>query len=291
MTNKELVSIILPTYNRAYVIHEAILSVLDQSYPFIELLVIDDGSEDDTEGAVRRFRDERIRYYRNPHRGVSHARNFGLGVATGEYIAFIDSDDVYKKDKIKSQVEYLRSDPRKMVAYSPYIVSIHGVEKLRRAYNGEGNLFLKIFKESFINMNSTLIRKECFNDVAGFDEKLKILEDYDFYLRLAEKFEFGYVDVVSSCYRLVVKDSQEVEDYVLYTGLIRDYYAKFDLLKQHPRVYRWKYAKALFGLGRAYYRKGEYGAVAAPMRQSLIFSPHVLPLLYIMKARLRLLAG
>lgn len=270
----EMISVIIPTYNRAHVISEAIQSVLDQTYRDFELLVIDDGSTDDTQDVVSRFSDKRIKYHYIEHKGRAYARNYGLQKMCGRYVAFLDSDDLYGKEKLKSLSDYLRSHPETMIAYSSYTLIQNGIETFQYTNNGSGNLFLKIFKKSFINMNTTLIRRECIDVAGGFKEDLRILEDYDFYLRLSEKFKFSFVNVMSSYYRKSVDDTQEIEDYILYTKLIKKFYEQFQMLKDNPRVYRWKYGKALNGLGMAYLRANRYDEALRYFRKSLRYRRH-----------------
>ena len=115
------VSIILPTYNRGTIINKSILSVLEQSYINWELIVVDDGSVDDTEKIINNFEDSRIKYFKTKsNNGVSKARNIGIKMAKYNYIAFQDSDDQWKKDKLQKQVDYLESHPEYGMVYSKF---------------------------------------------------------------------------------------------------------------------------------------------------------------------------
>ena len=106
-----LVSVVIPTHNRSFLLQRSIFSVMSQSYQNIEIIVVDDHSEDDTEEVVSSFTDSRIVYLKSQRRGRSNARNLGISVARGEFLAFLDDDDVYEKDKIKLQLELARSNP------------------------------------------------------------------------------------------------------------------------------------------------------------------------------------
>jgi glycosyltransferase involved in cell wall biosynthesis len=112
------VSVIIPTYNRAHSVVDAIASVLDQRYGDLELIVVDDGSTDDTASRVGAISDRRLRYVRGRHGGVSAARNLGAQCATGELLAFLDSDDLWQRDKLTHEVGFLASHPEVDVVFS-----------------------------------------------------------------------------------------------------------------------------------------------------------------------------
>ena len=191
-----MISVIIPTYNRASFIGEAIRSVLNQDYfkrraaaHRMELLVIDDGSDDDTAEGVRSFGD-RVAYHRFPHRGVSPARNTGLELARGEFIAFLDSDDLWKKKKISVQMEFMEANPEAVACYTEEVWMRRGEhlnphEKHRKH---SGWIFDKVLPLCLLSLSSGLFRKKVFEEIGCFDEELPACEDYDFGIRLAHKF-------------------------------------------------------------------------------------------------------
>ena len=120
ITSKPQVTVIIPAYNRAYVISRSIASVLAQTYPYFEIIVVDDGSVDNTEAVVKSFKDSRIKYIRHEvNKGISAVRNTGINEAAGEYIAFLDSDDEWLPTKLEKQMHILKNKSlRVSVAYT-----------------------------------------------------------------------------------------------------------------------------------------------------------------------------
>lgn len=115
------VSVIIPTYNRAEFISDAIESVLNQTFEDYEIIIVDDGSTDNTKQIVQSYT-SKVKYYYQEQSGVSSARNYGIKAATGEYIAFLDSDDQFLPQKLEKQVEVLENNPRIGIVYSPHII-------------------------------------------------------------------------------------------------------------------------------------------------------------------------
>ncbi len=190
-----MISVIIPTYNRASFLKEAIQSVLNQDYfvrdafvPF-EVLVIDDGSTDNTEEIVKSFR-SKVKYRFKEQRGVSAARNLGLDLARGEYIAFLDSDDLWKEEKISIQMNFMSTFPEARICYTEEIWIRRGVfvnpKKIHRKYSGW--IFDRVLPLCLLSLSSALFRKGVFGKIGKFDEELPACEDYDFGIRLAQKY-------------------------------------------------------------------------------------------------------
>lgn len=190
-----MISVIIPAYNRAFFLYEAIQSVLDQDYfasnssRSFELLVIDDGSADNTKEIVMSF-GNKMKYYFQEHKGVSAARNLGLDLAQGDYIAFLDSDDLWKKEKISIQMSFMNAFPKAKVCYTEEIWMRSGVlvnpKKKHRKYSGW--IFDRVLPLCLISLSSALFRREIFEEIGKFDLELLACEDYDFGLRLALKY-------------------------------------------------------------------------------------------------------
>ena len=264
------VSIILPTHNRGHVIPDAIRSVLEQTHRDFELLIVDDASDDDTQEKVQAFDDTRIQYHRVPRGGVSRARNFALERVAGDYVAFIDSDDLYLPRKLEAQVAFLEANPQVMVAYSPYVEVHRGKETFHSCRQKGQRVFLEMFKGSFVNVNSILVRREAAAAVGGFPEDFTTLEDFDFFLRLAEKYPFGFVEETSSVYRMSDRDEGgDIDRYLHYLEFVKGCRDRFEPLRKNPRAWRWKYGKVLFGLGKSYFRAGDYAEAERRIRESL----------------------
>ncbi len=190
-----MISVIIPTYNRADFVKEAISSVLEQSYfqahngNRFELLIIDDGSTDETKKVIEFF-GNKVKYYVQDHKGVSAARNKGLCLAKGDYIAFLDSDDLWKKDKIKNQMNFMDAFSKVSVCYTEEIWIREGVvvnpKKKHRKYSGW--IFDKVLPLCLLSLSSALFKRKIFDDIGVFDEQLPACEDYDFGIRLASKY-------------------------------------------------------------------------------------------------------
>ena len=201
MNKNTTVSVIIPTYNRAHLIGRAIQSVLNQTYQDFELIVVDDGSTDNTEDIIRQFqeKDKRIRYIKHDkNKGGSAARNTGIKNSVGKYIAFQDSDDEWLPKKLEKQMKIFKKEsPNLGIVYTgfyrikdsekKYIPSHEIVKK-------EGRIYEELLKGNFITTQSILVRKECFKKVGIFDENLPRLQDWELVMRLSKYYDFKCID-------------------------------------------------------------------------------------------------
>lgn len=201
MNDKTNISIIIPTYNRAYCILDSINSVLNQTYPYFELLIIDDGSTDNTEDIVRDIEDERVKYYKTPQNsGPAAARNYGVALAQYDYIAFQDSDDEWLAEKLDKQIRLITENPIYGLVYcqmkcpltqEDYVLvpgdSIPHEQKM-------GYIYDYLLKKNYISTQTMLIKKQYYMENGGFDESLKALEDWDMVLGISKNNQIGYVD-------------------------------------------------------------------------------------------------
>lgn len=198
-----MVSVIIPTYNRESSIEASIQSVLNQTYSDFELIIVDDDSDDNTRGVVESIDDDRLRYLKlNRNSGVAAARNAGICISQGEYIAFNDSDDIWHKEKLELQINEMLSDSEIMLVYCA-LERKHLNGYLERIPNKSipleylrGKIIEQLLNENVISTQTMLIRKECIDKVGLFDEKSRLFDDYEFALRVAEQFKIGYVDEV-----------------------------------------------------------------------------------------------
>jgi len=191
-----MISVIIPTHNRATFLREAVQSVLDQGYlqpsnrlASCELIVVDDGSTDNTKDIVASF-GSKVKYTFQSHQGVSAARNFGLSLASGDFIAFLDSDDLWKEDKIEIQMSFMKAFPHAKACYTEEIWIRRGVfvnpKKKHQKYSGW--IFDKVLPLCLISLSSALFRKEVFEEIGQFDDNFPACEDYDFGIRLAHRY-------------------------------------------------------------------------------------------------------
>jgi glycosyltransferase involved in cell wall biosynthesis len=199
-----LISIIIPAYNAAKTLGKTIQSVLAQTYAEFELLVIDDGSQDDTLAIAQSITDPRIKVFSYPHQGHAASRNRGLDLAQGCYIAFLDADDLWTPDKLAAQYQALQQTPEAAVAYSWTNFIDEDDQFLRRGSytNANGNVYTKLLLINFIeNGSNPLIRQEALLQVGKFDESLVTSPDWDMWLRLAARFAFVCVPAPQVLYR------------------------------------------------------------------------------------------
>lgn len=202
MSSNSLVSIILPTYNREKYISKAINSIIEQEYTNWELLVIDDGSTDNTERIIKSFKDERIKYFYQENSGKpSVARNKGIENSAGEFIAFIDSDDLWTTDKLENQMSWLLNEDLDidMIFSNAQIMTINNNRRglWSNLINEYGYITrLELLGKNHIPLPSVVIKKNCLNLVGKFNESdhLVIGEDYDLWLRISDKHKIYFIN-------------------------------------------------------------------------------------------------
>lgn len=191
--NEIFVSVVVPTYNRAHLIGETIQSVIDQTYPNWELIIVDDGSVDNTKNVVDRFTDNRIHYITIDHCGIfGKVRNTGMQKAKGDVIAFLDSDDLWTPDKLSFQISLLKQDPDSRFIFG------HGEQfgqgaipppPMETFYSG--NVFIPLLVEErfALVVSSIMVRKEVMLSIGHLNENLIIGSDVDFFLRMASRYK------------------------------------------------------------------------------------------------------
>ena len=190
------VSVIIPTYNRLPMLKEAVDSVLTQGLEDLELIVVDDGSNDGTAEAMKRY-GGRVRLFQHPrNKGVSAARNRGILHARGKYIAFLDSDDLWVKGKLKIQVDFLDDNPHYPLCYTDEIWIRKGkrVNPMLKHAKYSGWIFEKCIPLCIISPSSAMMRRTLFSKVGLFDEALPVCEDYDFWLRVSARFPIFFIN-------------------------------------------------------------------------------------------------
>jgi glycosyltransferase involved in cell wall biosynthesis len=192
---KPLVSVIIPTFNREHTILRSVRSVLRQTYSNLELIIVDDGSDDQTELLIKSLNDTRIRYIKHAmNRWGGVARNIGCEMARADFIAFLDSDDQWLPDKLEKQVDFLTQLDRSFgLVYSDFYVIKKDHVKKRERYAFE-DISDFLLTRNFIGTISTVIVKKAYFDlIGGFDENLESCQDWDLYLRLCKICKFGFL--------------------------------------------------------------------------------------------------
>jgi glycosyltransferase involved in cell wall biosynthesis len=198
LSEADWVSVVIPTYNRGHLIERTIKSVFAQTYDRWDIIVVDDGSEDNTAEVVSRLSD-RVTYIRRGHSGLpAVARNAGIRSARGEYIAFLDSDDLWIPEKLEIQVNALKQHPIAGIACADAYVKDECQQQNggnRTIWDGNippsGAVFRSLFQRNFVHTSTAMVRRECFDTVGYFDESTiyRAVEDYHLWLRIAAKYE------------------------------------------------------------------------------------------------------
>ncbi|MDY7012473.1 MAG: glycosyltransferase [Cyanobacteriota bacterium] len=199
------ISVVIPVFNGEKTIKETILSALQQSFIDFEILVINDGSQDATLEILEKIRDPRLQIFSYPNVGLAESRNRGIARAQGEFIAFLDADDLWTADKLESQWQALKNTPDAAVAYSltNYIDESSQFVKEGQHKVVNGNVLEELLINNFIeNGSNPLICKQAFERVGEFESSLKKGEDWDMWLRLAREFHFVAVPAVQVLYRI-----------------------------------------------------------------------------------------
>ena len=221
-----LISVVVPTYNRAHLLGEALDSVFSQSFKDYEVIVIDDGSTDGTEAFVRSRYGDRLRYLKQENRGISGARNRGIELAQGRYIAFLDSDDKWLPEKLEKQAAYMEANPSVgLLSTRLYRYPIVRGEEKREQTEICPPDFPKGFLElltgkNYVPTTTTMVRRECLEKVGGFDPELKVAEDWDLWLRIARHYGiFCLPDILAEHRDHVQKTTQNL--FKVYDGYWR----------------------------------------------------------------------
>jgi len=195
------ISVIIPTYNRAGMLRNALDSVLAQSLLPCELIVVDDGSTDGTKKIIELYGKD-VRCITIPHSGVSRARNAGIEASVGEWIAFLDSDDYWLPEKLNMQSRHLKKRPDLRICHTDEIWIKNGVRinQGKKHRKKEGWFFLESLDLCRISPSCVMIHRSVFDRIGRFDESFDSVEDYDLWLRITSRYPVGYVDE-----KLVVK--------------------------------------------------------------------------------------
>ena len=195
--NKQFISlsVVVPTFNRAGIINRAINSVLSQTFKADEIIIVDDGSTDSTREIIMQNY-PMVKYFWQKNRGVSSARNFGVKIAKGDWIAFLDSDDEWAPQKLMNQMKALSENPVLKICYTNETWIRNGVQvnqKKKHAKHG-GYIFRFCLPLCLISPSSVIIHRSIFEEVGLFDETLLVCEDYDLWLRICSRWPVLYLD-------------------------------------------------------------------------------------------------
>ena len=263
MEKNPKVSVIIPTYNSAQFIAETLESVFAQTYKDYGVIVVDDGSTDNTKEVLKPYM-SKIRYIYKENGGAASARNVGIKNAQGEYIAFLDSDDLWLPEKLEKQIEYFGKHPQIDMVFANCIRFGEEVSNVRNDTKFISNdMFVNIWWYNIVPTSTVMLRKSCFEKVGLFDEarELETTEDAEMWLRIARECEVGYLREVVTKYRVrasgysrsnidrAYNSAKLVIDKYWEDVKIRGYTRKFYNLKLHR--YYLNYGLSLFSIGNS----------------------------------------
>lgn len=220
MGNNLSVSVVITCYNYGRYLENCLNSVFQQTFKDFEILLIDDGSTDHTQDVVAQFRDKpNLNYFYQKNQGQANAKNNGIKHSKGDFIAFLDADDIWAEDKLEKQISLFESD-KVCVVYSrsnyidengkPLAYKLSGKYLLPR--RGQVTEFL--FLDNFVPFSSAVVRKECFKNCGLFDESLKMAIDWDLWLRISTEYHFDYVNEPLLKYRVGHSDQMSKNAFV-----------------------------------------------------------------------------
>jgi glycosyltransferase involved in cell wall biosynthesis len=274
---KPLVSVIIPNYNYAHFLPQAVESVLAQTYDRFEMIVVDDGSQDHSEDVVRGY-GERVQFIRQKNQGVSEARNRGVRESSGELIAFLDADDIWLPTKLEKQVQRIMSDPE--------IGLVHcGVEHINPEGIRQGTLLegmegwvsseLLLFKRGVIIAagSTALVPRASFEMVGGFDTRLSTSADWDFCYRIARQRRVAFVPEALVQYR-IHGSNMHANIKVMEHDILIGYEKAFSSNPEELRGLRRRcYGNLHMVLAGSFFRSGQTSDFARHALKSLWFTP------------------
>jgi glycosyltransferase involved in cell wall biosynthesis len=257
MKSPPLISIIIPTYNRAEFISQAVESVLGQTMHEWELLVVDDGSTDNTCEVLAAYRrDPRIHYFYQLNQGQSVARNEALRMIQGDFVGFLDSDDLWAPDKLEKQLAILEANPHVDIVHGDEsTMDVQGVvisRKNMKRYSGWITRYL--LADNSVSITTALVRRRCFEEMGGFDTSVGVADDYELWLRFSALYRYHYEPGIVASYRVMEDQisSDKRRRFAANDLIIKNFLKRYgDVLSRQDK--RW-------GLARFYCRSARYFA-------------------------------
>jgi len=215
-TDTPFFTVIIPTFNRKDFLKIAVNSVFDQTFDDFEIIIIDDGSTDDTKQMLYEYSDKRIEYFYQENKGVSFARNKGLEESKGKYIAFLDSDDRWVANKLEKTFEFINNFPQIKIFHTEEVWYRRGrlLNQKKKHKKPDGYVYFNALPICCIGMSTAVVEKELFDDVGIFDQSLPACEDYDFWLRATNKYKVKLIPEY-----LTIKDGGRPDQLSLQPGL------------------------------------------------------------------------
>ena len=273
MSESPLVSVVIPTYNTARYLPATLSSVLGQTYRSLEIVLVDDGSTDATSEIVKPFQaDSRFRYLPQPNGGAARARNRGVIESRGEFVAFLDADDLWLPQKLEKQMP-LFSDPKVGIVYTDRIdidENDHVIPCVELVHHRGTGLVGQLLIRNFVPMSSAVMRRAVFEKSGEFDATLARSEDLDFWLRAALNFGFDYVDEPLVKHRRWPNQLTQNRHKVFESSFrIQDRFLRDHPGVVSPREARQGWAKRYTGRGKAFAAEGRRWAALCDFVRAL----------------------
>ena len=275
---KDLISVVIPTYNHVRFLADAIQSALRQSYPTVEIIVVDDGSTDNTHTLVESF-GERVHYIWQENRGLSGARNTGIAAAQGEYIALLDADDFWEPTYLETVHRALTADSRLGAVYTGLQFVNSKGERLPQpcvATVPSNQLYDRLLDGEFFAPSAVLVRQSCFAQVGVFDVTLRASEDWDMWLRVAQVYGFAGIAQPLLNYRVHGSNMSGDPEYMLryQTMVVRKHFgAPEGDPRQWPAPRRRTWAATCYFAAQGYFLRGDDAKGEAFLRQAFEANP------------------
>lgn len=280
--NNELISVIIPAYNSARYIAETINSVLQQKHQFFELIVVDDGSTDNQNEIIQRFakQDQRVRLIKQKNLGVAAARNTGIRHAKGNYLSFLDADDLWHTDNLSLKIEKLKNEDIGLVHSDAQVIDQFSNPTGKLICGKKGRLLddILLWEGPHIpGPSSILIKREVVDNIGMFDHKLSTAADMDFFIRITSKYGVGKLDKVTWQYRVhennmhqniaaMEKDVRIIYQKASHLGLFKNRQFEKKCLAKMNLVLGYSWA----GDGQNFFKAAKYILQALMIQPSLI---------------------
>ncbi len=277
---KDCVSVIIPSFNNADFLPECIESALSQDYSNKEIIVIDDGSTDNTKALLSQYANK-VNFIYKQNGGPASARNFGIRHSCGEYVAFLDADDIWFSNKLSAQIEYMKAHKEIGLCFTNFTFR-QDTEELRyseinRMLNSK-NLFNELLKGNFINTSTVILRRELLDISGTFDEDPRLIsvEDYNLWLRLSRICKFGFLKEV-----LVIRRNHPKSLSYNFEKMYKaDLYNFEKIMSEFPewnlsnnKNYKRGYANYLYKFGDEYFYRKQYKQAKNFLARSLQVHP------------------
>lgn len=272
------ISIIIPTYNHSKFVCQAVESALAQTLPAYEIIVVDDGSTDETTEVLAKYKTQ-ICYVKQENQGVSAARNNGVNTASGDFVAFLDADDIWFPQKLEWQIKKFTEEKELGLVHCGYIDIDENGDFLQEHIDGMAGWVAEemlFFKRPVIlgGGSGSFIPKKVFQEVGGFDLRLSTSADWDLYFRIAQKWQIGFVPKILLKYRLH-SSNMHGNIKTMQDDMLLAYYKAFNNKDNIAlqKIRRYAYSRLHSVLAGSFYTVGQYKEIFPHLLQSIALHP------------------